>query len=180
MRSGIIQMLGAKVGCAEVGFFKCAVTVPNRILATHARLPPMFTPKLIPTAWMPVKLTGSVVGRLDGVHDDNNKRFSLSLFPHPFSPSLSLAALRLSRFARFPFLRLFFSRSHLARARAAAPLISRFVCAFKHGFPSSVADEDTGGKPGNIEEREREREERRKKRVGGERERRAGDLGDVK
>ena len=36
-------------------------------------------------------------------------------------------------------------------------MISRFVCAFKHGFPSSVADEDTGGKPGNIEERERER-----------------------
>ena len=86
MRSGIIQMLGAKVGCAEVGFFKCAVTVPNRILATHARLPPMFTPKLIPTAWMPVKLTGSVVGRLDGVHDDNNKRSSLSLS----SPTLSL------------------------------------------------------------------------------------------
>lgn len=34
-----------------------------RILATHARLPPMFTPKLIPTAWMPVKLTRSFVGR---------------------------------------------------------------------------------------------------------------------
>ena len=86
-----------------------------------------------------------------------NVPLSLSLPPPFLSPSLSLAALRLSRFARFPFLRLFFSRSHLARARAAAPLISRFVCAFKHGFPSSVADEDTGGKPGNIEERERER-----------------------
>ena len=91
MRSGIIQMLGAKVGCAEVGFFKCAVTVPNRILATHARLPPMFTPKLIPTAWMPVKLTGSVVGRLDGVHDDNNKRSSLSLSSPTLSLSLSLS-----------------------------------------------------------------------------------------
>lgn len=31
-------------------------------------------------------------------------------------------------------------------------MISRFVCAFKHGFPSSVADQDTGGKP---EEKER-------------------------
>lgn len=29
VRSGIIQMLGAKVACAEVGFFKYVVTVPT-------------------------------------------------------------------------------------------------------------------------------------------------------
>lgn len=103
-----------------------------RILATHARLPPMFTPKLIPTAWMPVKLTGSVVGRLDGVHDDNNKRSSLSLLLS--SPTLSFplslpatAALRLSRFG-FPFLRLFFSRSHLARAHGGLFDLSLRLC----------------------------------------------------
>lgn len=79
-----------------------------------------------------MKLTGSVVGRLDGVHDDNNKRFSLSLLLS--SPTLSLplslpatAALRLSRFG-FPFLRLFFSRSHLARAHGGLFDLSLRLC----------------------------------------------------
>lgn len=57
------------------------------------------------------------------VHDDNNKRCSLPLC----------------------------SGKLLAHALPAASLIFRFVCAFKHGFPSS-------GKRGTVLEKERDRE----------------------
>lgn len=54
VRSTIIQMLGAKVAFCTGRLLRacsCYLYLQKRILATHARLPPMFTPKLIPTAW---------------------------------------------------------------------------------------------------------------------------------
>lgn len=163
-----------------------------RILATHARLPPMFTPKLIPTAWMPVKLTGSVVGRLDGVHDDNNKRSSLSLLLS--SPTLSLPLSSSDR-CPSPFsLRLSFSSSFLLplslSARARRPLwsLASFVhlnTAFRVARPTRIPGENPV-----ISKRKRETSTCRKKRVESgkegegrverERERSRGDLRDVK
>ena len=163
-----------------------------RILATHARLPPMFTPKLIPTAWMPVKLTGSVVGRLDGVHDDNNKRSSLSLLLS--SPTLSLPLSSSDR-CPSPFsLRLSFSSSFLLplslSARARRPLwsLASFVhlnTAFRVARPTRIPGENPV-----ISKRKRETSTRRKKRVESgkegegrverERKRSRGDLRDVK
>ena len=138
-----------------------------RILATHARLPPMFTPKLIPTAWMPVKLTGSVVGRLDGVHDDNNKRSSLSLLLS--SPTLSFPLSSSDR-CPSPFsLRLSFSSSFLLplslSARARRPLwsLASFVhlnTAFRVARPTRIPGENPV-----ISKRKRETSTRRKKRV---------------
>lgn len=138
-----------------------------RILATHARLPPMFTPKLIPTAWMPVKLTGSVVGRLDGVHDDNNKRSSLSLLLS--SPTLPLSLSSSDR-CPSPFsLRLSFSSSFLLplslSARARRPLwsLASFVhlnTAFRVARPTWIPGENPV-----ISKRKRETSTRRKKRV---------------
>lgn len=131
----------------------CACGCRNR-LATHARLPRCLHESSCRLLWMLRKRQGTPtkVGLLvaAGVHDDNNKRCSLPsgsniiLSLSLFFSLLSTAALRLSSWfahSSSPFLRLFFSCSHLAsaraRARPAVPLISRFVCAFKHGFPSS-------------------------------------------
>ena len=131
---------------------------------------------------MPVKLTGSVVGRLDGVHDDNNKRSSLSLS----SPTLSLS-LSLSRCPPpFSLRPLSFSSSFLLplslSARARRPLwsLASFVhlnTAFRVALPTRIPGENPV-----ISKKERERgtSTRRKKRVEGERERRSGDLRDVK
>lgn len=126
-----------------------------------------------------------------GVHDDNNKRCSLPSGSNIIlSLFLSTAALRLSSWfahSSSPFLRLFFSCSHLAsaraRARPAVPLISRFVCAFKHGFPSSGVsrggaqlEEDAGETPYYRERNIAVKTKRRERNKSSGREKSHGDL----
>ena len=122
---------------------------------THARSSSMFTRKLIPTGMLDAAGSdGENAGcrwggcSLVGLHDDNNKRrsvpscrnvFSLLLVsfsrdrcPSPFFP-VSPPLLPLSFSSSFLLL-LSLGVRWCARARVfpAVPLISRFVCAFKH------------------------------------------------